>query len=124
MTAKLAQRRLMLQVGWIVRQSEEIDFVPLRNRSQLVESADLLPLVGRIRDSMTEVEDSHNLEGVVGAAGFEPTTSLVFKQGALTAELHAYIRHPHQTEGIRRISMGPITLVKPNGSRFHASTGN
>ena len=28
---------------------------------------------------------------MVGAAGFEPTTSLEFNQGALTAELHAYI---------------------------------
>src|ERR1039458_9497821 len=28
---------------------------------------------------------------LVGAAGFEPTTSLEFRQGALTAELHAYI---------------------------------
>jgi hypothetical protein len=27
---------------------------------------------------------------LVGAAGFEPATSLEFKQGALTAELHAY----------------------------------
>jgi hypothetical protein len=27
---------------------------------------------------------------LVGAAGFEPTASLEFNQGALTAELHAY----------------------------------
>jgi hypothetical protein len=64
------------------------------------------------------------LEKLVGAAGFEPTTSLEFKQGALTAELHAYIGHQHHTEGIRRMSRGPMILVQANGNRFHASTGS
>ena len=59
---------------------------------------------------------------MVGAAGFEPTTSLVFDQGALTAELHAYT--PPQMDGTPRINLGPITLVQENGRRFHIATGN
>jgi hypothetical protein len=35
---------------------------------------------------------------LVGAAGFEPATSLMFKQGALTAELHAYSQDIKSTE--------------------------
>src|SRR6185437_11310034 len=60
---------------------------------------------------------------LVGAAGFEPTTPLVFIQGALTAELHAYVL-PRQIEGIHRITLGPRTFVQPNGSRRQAATGN
>ena len=39
--------------------------------------------------AVTQAQNSHEL-GLVGAAGFEATTSLELRQGALTAELHAY----------------------------------
>ena len=57
---------------------------------------------------------------LVGAAGFEPTASLLFNQGALTAELHAYIgERPCHTEGIHRIAGGPKILVTGYGNCFH-----
>ena len=72
---------------------------------------------------MAQVEDAHGISwNLVGAAGFEPTTSLVFDQGALTAELHAY--SPPQTDGTHRINLGPMTFVQENGNRFHIATGN
>jgi hypothetical protein len=46
----------------------------------LMKSPDLIALVGRVRDTVTDVEYSHGND-VVGAAGFEPTASLVFKSG-------------------------------------------
>ena len=57
---------------------------------------------------------------LVGAAGFEPTASLLFNQGALTAELHAYIAESlSYTEGIHRIAGGPTIFVIGYGNRFH-----
>ena len=55
-----------------------------------MKGADLLALVGRIRNAVADVKNPHVVY-LVGAAGFEPTTSLEFNQGALTAELHAYL---------------------------------
>ena len=87
-----------------------------------MKSTDLVALVGRIWQPMAEVKDSH--EGLVGAEGFEPPTSLEFNQGALTAELHAYIYTHHYTEGIQRMTCGPMIFVRPNGIRFHKATGS
>lgn len=64
--------------------------MPRRDGPHLVEGANLVPFVRRIRDAVAKVEDSHDVFKLVGAAGFEPTTSLELNQGALTAELHAY----------------------------------
>ena len=60
------------------------------DRPHLMKSPNFVALVRRIRDSVTKVKDSHEELRLVGAAGFEPTASLVFNQGALTAELYAY----------------------------------
>ena len=90
--------------------------------SYLVERTNLITLIGRIGDTVAKVKNSHELGNLVGAAGFEPTTSLEFKQGALTAELHAYFVTP-QMDGIHRISLGPRTFVHPNGNRFQMATG-
>src|SRR5262249_22954825 len=71
-----------------------------------------------------------SLMELVGAAGFEPTTSLEFNQGALTAELHAYALSSTyfvihlQMDGTHRINFGPMAFVHENGRRFHAATGN
>ena len=47
----------------------------------LVKRTNLIALVGGIRQPVADVEDSHNVSWLVGAAGFEPTTSLEFKSG-------------------------------------------
>ena len=60
---------------------------------------------------------------LVGAAGLEPTTPLEFKQGALTAELHAYIELLY-TDGMQRTSLGPKVFVQLKGMRFHIATGS
>jgi hypothetical protein len=63
--------------------------MPGCDRFELMERANFLALVRRIRYAVTKEKNAH-VYGLVGAAGFEPTTSLEFNQGALTAELHAY----------------------------------
>ena len=88
-----------------------------------MKGTDLIAFVRRVRDTVAEVKNSHGFIELVGAAGFEPTTSLVFIQGALTAELHAYVFYL-QMDGIHRINLGPMTFVHENGNRFQAATGN
>ena len=81
----------MDQVIGTISQSKQIHLMPSRDRLQLMECTDLLSLIRGIRDAVTKIQDSHGCV-LVGAAGLEPTTPLEFKQGALTAELHAYFR--------------------------------
>ena len=57
-----------------------------------MKGANFIAFIRRIRNSMAEEKNFHGDFKLVGAAGFEPTTSLEFNQGALTAELHAYVR--------------------------------
>jgi hypothetical protein len=73
---------------------------------------------------MAKVKNSHGFLDLVGAEGFEPTTSLELNQGALTAELCAYSPPRSQIDGIRRISFGPRIVVQLNGSFFHNATGS
>ena len=81
---------LVLQIFDLIRQGEQIHRVVCGKRPQLIESADFVAFVGRIRNTMAKEENSHGCV-LVGAAGFEPTAPLRFNQGALTAELHAYL---------------------------------
>ena len=78
----------MLKIFKIVAESQQVDLVSPAELLDLMERPDFVAFIGRIRHSMAKVKDSHR--ELVGAAGFEPTTSLEFRQGALTAELHAY----------------------------------
>jgi hypothetical protein len=110
------------EVSGIIRQSEDIHLMMCRHGAYLMESTDLIALVRRIWDTVAKVKNFHGLSKLVGAAGFEPTTSLLFSQGALTAELHAYVLL--QMDGTHRINLGPMTFVHESGNRFHAATGN
>ena len=66
---------------------------------------------------MTEVKNFHDTFELVGAAGIEPTTSLEFNQGALTAELYAYsfVFHLKPT-----VSIGSDVVQGPSSTRTAA----
>src|ERR1051326_7537071 len=89
--AIFAQCAYVRGIDVFIRQSKQIHFMPRSHRTQLMKGANLVALVRWIRDAMTKVKNSHD-RNLVGAAGFEPTTSLEFRQGALTAELYAYVQ--------------------------------
>lgn len=91
-----------------------------------MECANSRPCWGELRNAMAEIPRSHHKpNSLVGAAGFEPTTSLEFEQGALTAELYAYRVWTYSyTDGTHRMSRGPRTLVQANGIFFHNATGS
>lgn len=113
----------MSHIFGLIRQRKEVHIMPCSQGPQLVKYADLVALIGWIRNAVADVKDPHGI--LVGAEGFEPTTSLELNQGALTAELHAYmpVTLP-QTDGTHRINLGPRTLVHAKGIFFHTAMGN
>lgn len=114
----------MSQVCSFVRECKKIDLMPSRDGTQLMKRTDLVAFIRRVGNSMAKVKDSHWFDVyLVGAAGFEPTTSREYFLGALTAELYAYsVPLPH-TDGIHRIILGPRTFVQANGIFFHKIMG-
>ena len=106
----------------LIGQRKEVHLMSQGQSLQLVKDPDLITLVRGIRDAMADVKDPHYV--LVGAEGFEPTTSLELSQGALTAELHAYILSLPQTDGTHRTNRGPRTLVQAKGIRFHKAIGS
>lgn len=79
----------MSHIFGLIGQRKEVHIMPSSQGPQLMKYADLIALIGRIRNTVADVKDPHGI--LVGAEGFEPTTSLELNQGALTAELHAYM---------------------------------